>query len=288
MQLPFFKAQGTGNDYIYLDCRTGHTPLPGDLPALARDLSRRRYAVGADGIIVLAPPLLCDADATMRIFNADGSEGEMCGNGVRCAAEYLYCSAPQAERKTTYQIDTLKAGRKSVKRLGAGVWQAGMGRFSAQAAALPAVGLGPGPLTRVSLVAAGQTWQVACISMGNPHCVVEWGPDAPPTGRMLAQLGPLFEKHPAFPKGINTEFVQRRSPNRLCVTVWERGSGATLSCGTGACAAVAAMVLRGHCRRGQAVRVSLPGGELGVTVQRDDTVLLAGAAKIVYSGTVEV
>ena len=282
MQLNFTKMHGTGNDYIYLDCR--RTGLPARVRAWAVELSRRHFSVGADGIICVCPPATPGAEATMRMFNADGSEGKMCGNGVRCVAEFLYTHGLP---KDSLEIDTL-SGRKTLRRLGAGQWQAEMGRFSALAADLPAVGVGEGPLIHLALDAAGKTWDAAGISMGNPHCVVPWPDEEVPTGGALAAIGPAFEHHPAFPERTNTEFVYQYSPTRVKMRVWERGSGETLACGTGACATVAALALRGLCPRETPVTVELLGGELQITVLADDRVLLAGPAETAFTGTVEV
>ncbi|MDD4849573.1 MAG: diaminopimelate epimerase [Gemmiger sp.] len=285
MQLSFTKMQGAGNDYIYLDCRA--TGLPAGVPGWSQKLSARHFSVGADGIICICPPTLPGGDATMRMFNADGSEGKMCGNGVRCVAEFLYTHGLPHD---TLQIDTA-AGRKVLQRLRPGYWQADMGRFSAMAADVPAVGLGAGPLCRVPLTVAGTSWEVSCISMGNPHCVVVWPADsgAPlPTGGALAEIGPAFEHAAAFPEGINTEFVQQQSPTSLVMRVWERGSGETLACGTGACATVAAMVLRGACPRDTPVEVHLLGGVLSITVKPEDTVWMAGPAAVAFTGQAEV
>lgn len=282
MKLEFTKMQGTGNDYIYLDCR--YSGVPADAARLAVQLSRRRFSVGADGLICIAPPQLADGDATMVMFNADGSEGAMCGNGIRCVAEYLYTHGVQ---KDLIELDTRQAGRKTLYRVGEHRWRAGMGRFSTRASDLPAVGLGTGPLLEVPLVAAGQSWQVGCVSMGNPHCVI-FCRETPPAGAQLAAWGAALEHHPAFPQGINVEFVQAQSPASLSVAVWERGSGATLACGTGACAAAVIGVLRGYCPRGTSIEVHLPGGALTVQVLQDDTVLLTGPAETVFWGSVEV
>lgn len=283
MKLQFTKLQGCGNDYIYLDCRSAG--LPGEAAAWSVRLSHRRFGVGADGLICICPPLLADGDAAMRIFNADGSEGRMCGNGVRCVAQYLYTHGVP---RPTIRIDTPAAGRKTLQRLGEGLWQADMGRLSARAADLPAVGFGEGPLLRLPLAAAGQSWDAACISMGNPHCVVFWPDENLPAGAALAALGPAFERHPAFPQGVNTEFIRPEGPTRLRMRVWERGSGETWACGTGACAAAAAMALRGMAPRNAPIEAVLPGGTLTVTVREDDTVLLAGPAVEVFTGEVEV
>lgn len=284
MQLQFTKMHGCGNDYIYLDCR--ETGLPADVAAWSVRLSRRHFSVGADGIICICPPLTPDGDATMRMFNADGSEGKMCGNGVRCVAQYLYTHGVEKE---VLEIDTLKAGRKTLRRTGEGLWQADMGRFDADPAALPAVGLGAGPLVHAPLQAAGQVWDVAGISMGNPHCVIEWPDlDTLPTGAALAAIGPEFEHHAAFPEGVNTEFVYVKDPTHLVMRVWERGSGETFACGTGTCATVSALVLRGVCPRNVPVSVELLGGVLEITVCEDDTVLMSGPAEVAFTGVAEV
>lgn len=282
MQLSFTKMHGAGNDYIYLDCRA--SGLPQRVAEWSVQLSRRHFSVGADGIICICPPATPGADAAMRMFNADGSEGLMCGNGVRCVAEFLYTHGLP---KDTLEIDT-QAGRKTLRRLGEGLWQADMGRFSAMAADLPAVNVGEGPLVHVALSAAGKTWDAACVSMGNPHCVIQWPDEEVPTGNALAAIGPAFEHHTVFPDRTNTEFVYVYSPDRVKMRVWERGSGETLACGTGACATVAALVLRGVCPRGTPVAVELLGGTLQITVLDDDRVRMAGPAEVAFTGTAEV
>lgn len=282
MKLSFTKMQGAGNDYIYLDCR--EQGLPPQAGQWAARLSRRHFSVGADGLICIAPPQLADADATMVMYNADGSQGAMCGNGVRCVAEYLHTHGVQKDR---IELDTPGAGRKTLYRVAPHVWRAGMGRFSARAQDIPAEGLGAGPLLDLPLVAAGRAWRVNCLSMGNPHCVVLCR-EAPPEGLELAVWGRALAEHPAFPQGANVEFVRQEGPRALAVTVWERGSGATLACGTGACAAAAALVLRGDCPREEEIEVSQPGGRLQVQVLADDTVLLTGPAHTVFEETVEI
>ena len=279
MTIYFTKMQAAGNDYLYIDCR--RTGLPADAAALAVRLSRRRFSVGADGVIYLCPSLLADGDATMRIFNADGTEGAMCGNGVRCVAEYLYTHGLHRE---TLRIDTPQAGRKLLRRVGPHLWQAEMGRFTAQAAQFPVIGLGRGLLLQRTLIAAGQNFTVDCISVGNPHCVILC--ESLPAPAQLSVWGPAIEKHPAFPGGVNVEFVRPVSSARLQVSVWERGSGATLACGTGACAAAAAMVLRSLCPRETPIEIDLPGGTLTVRAATDDTLTLTGPVETVFEGKI--
>ena len=284
MKLSFTKMQGCANDYIYLDCRT--SGVPEDIAALSQRLSRRHFSIGADGIICICPPLTADGDATMRMFTADGSEGKMCGNGVRCVAQFLYTHGVP---KDVIEIDTLMAGRKTLHRKGEGLWQAEMGHFSAMADTLPAVGLGAGPLVHAPLTAAGKAWDAACISTGNPHCIIEWPDcDTLPTGHALAAIGPEFEHHPAFPEGVNTEFVYIESPTSVVMRVWERGSGETWACGTGTCATVAALTELGVCPAGEDVHVQLRGGELTIRVLPGKQLLMTGAAETVCEGTTEV
>mgnify|MGYP000353125971 CR=1 FL=1 len=180
MKLNFTKMQGAGNDYIYIDCRAAG--LPPDAAAWAVQLSRRHFSVGADGVIYLCPPLRADGDAVMRMFNADGSEGVMCGNGVRCAAEFLYT---HGVRRDCIRIDTPSAGQRVLHRVGDGLWQVEMGRFTAAPDAVGAVGLGGGPLLDVPLCAGGRAWRVHCVAVGNPHCVL-FTHEPPPTGAELA------------------------------------------------------------------------------------------------------
>ena len=199
MKLSFTKMQGCANDYIYLDCRT--SGVPEQIAALSERLSRRHFSIGADGIICICAPVTAGADAMMRIFNADGSEGKMCGNGIRCVAEWLYT---HGVAKPKLAIDTL-SGLKTVARMGEGLWQVEMGAYTAMAAALPAVNMGEGPLVDLPLEVEENLWRVTCISVGNPHCVTI----VPEVDSLkLEQIGPGFEHHENFPERINTEFVQ--------------------------------------------------------------------------------
>lgn len=279
MELRFTKMQGCGNDYIYLDCRT--QSVPREIAALAERLSRRHLSVGADGIICICPAETPGADAKMRIFNADGSEGKMCGNGIRCVAQWLREHDAACAEKEMLRIDSL-SGQKTLERQPDGQWRVSMGRYSTRAADLPAVGMGEGPLIGLPLTAGGQTWRVTCVSMGNPHCValVENA-----EALRLEDLGPGFEKHACFPEGVNTEFVQRIGPTRLKMRVWERGSGETWACGTGACAAAAALVEQGLCPPEQEIEVRLRGGVLTIRIGREKDVWMTGPARTVYEGT---
>ncbi len=279
MKLSFTKMQGCANDYIYLDCRTAG--VPENIAVLAQNLSRRHFSIGADGIICICAPVTAGADAMMRIFNADGSEGKMCGNGIRCVAEWLYTHGTE---KPKLEIDTL-SGLKTIARMGEGLWQVEMGAYSTLPADLPAVNMGEGPLVDKALTVEGRTWQVTCISVGNPHCVTV----VEDVDRLkLEEIGPAFEHHANFPERINTEFVQVIDPTHLKMRVWERGSGETWACGTGTCATVSALTELGICPAGEDVHVQLRGGELTIRVLLGQQLLMTGAAETVCEGTTEV
>ena len=279
MKLSFTKMQGCANDYIYLDCRTGG--VPENIVELSQKLSRRHFSIGADGIICICAPATAGADGRMRIFNADGSEAQMCGNGIRCVAEWLYTHGVE---KPVLTIDT-GSGTKTVARKGAGLWQVEMGAYSTRAADLPAVNMGADPLVDKPLTVEGKNWQVTCISVGNPHCVTVV-PDV--DSLKLEEIGPAVEHHPNFPERINTEFVQVVDAAHLKMRVWERGSGETWACGTGTCATVAALTELGICRPGEDVQVQLRGGVLTIRVLPGSQLLMTGAAETVCEGFTEV
>ena len=279
MKLSFTKMQGCANDYIYLDCRA--SGVPADIAALAQRLSARHFSVGADGIICICAPVTPGADGRMRIFNADGSEAQMCGNGVRCVAEWLYTHGVE---KPVLTIDT-NSGVKRISRQGAQLWQVEMGAYSTLPADLPAIHMGEGPLVDQPLTVEGKVWKVTCISVGNPHCVtVVEDVDS----LKLEAIGPAFEHHANFPERINTEFVQVVDATHLKMRVWERGSGETISCGTGTCASVVAAVLNGFCKRGEEVEVQIRGGKLYDTYLANGEVQMKGPATTVFDGEIDV
>ena len=220
----------------------------------------------------------------MRIFNADGSEAQMCGNGIRCVAEWLHVHEPACAAKPVLKIDT-RSGQKTLTRMGEELWQVEMGAYSTRAADLPAVNMGEGPLVRCPLTVDGKNWEVTCISVGNPHCVT-LVPEV--DGLKLEAIGPAFESHPNFPERINTEFVEFVDRTHLKMRVWERGSGETWACGTGTCATVAALVEQGLCPAGEDVHVALRGGELTIRVLPGRQLLMTGAASTVYEAVIEV
>lgn len=260
----FTKMQGLGNDYLYLNCLEG---APEDLPGLAIRLSDRHFGVGGDGIICIGPGKT--GDFSMEMYNADGSRGAMCGNGIRCVGKYVYDKG--LTRKTCLTIDT-DAGPRLVELEVRG------GR-----AVRVSVDMGV-PVVKPGMdVAAGEeTFRLYPVEVGNPHGVVFC---QEPAAVPLEQVGPVLER--LFPGGINVEFAAPRGQDRLEVRVWERGSGITLACGTGACAALAAAVKTGRCARQCAVR--LPGGVLDLDWDRDSGHMrMTGPAVTVFEGEVEI
>ena len=277
--LSFTKMQGCGNDYIYIDCFRQQVADPA---ALAVRLSHRHKGIGGDGVILICPSEV--ADARMRMFNLDGSEGAMCGNGVRCVAKYVYDQG--GGRKKELRIET-RSGIKTC-RIGKEDGQAAlvtvdMGEAGFAPAAVPVLLPGERVVGRRVRVAGGE-YGITCVSMGNPHCVVLGGD---PDGLDLAAIGPKFEHDPLFPQGVNTEFVQVVDPHTLKMRVWERGSGETMACGTGACASVAAAISNGYCPAGEDITVRLRGGELTIRVE-GSRVWMTGEAVTVFTGTVEI
>jgi len=278
--LRFAKLHGTANDFIYVDAREG---FPGDPARLAPRLCDRRRGIGADGLILVERARTGDADCRMVIHNADGTRAEMCGNGIRGLAKFVHdhglVHADPLRVETDAGIKFLHAevvgGRVERVTVDMGVpdWD---GR------AIPVAA--DGEVIERPLEVAGRAWRVTCVSMGNPHCVVFVDED--PATLTLPDLGPRFEHHRFFPRRVNTEFVRVLGPSRLAMRVWERGSGETMACGTGACAAAVAAARTG--RSGRQVTVVLPGGELEIDWRPDDRVLMAGDAVEVFEGRVEV
>ena len=272
----FVKMQGAGNDYIYFDCFEGE---PEDIPALAVRLSDRHKGIGGDGLVLICRSDV--ADAKMRMFNADGSEGNMCGNAIRCVGKYLYdenvCRKEELSVETKSGIKYLRLYTENgkVKRV-----RVDMGKADFDPKSLPVLLEGEAVDRPVKI--AGGLHRITCVSMGNPHCVLFEDPD----GADLERIGPLFENAPLFPERVNTEFVKVIGKNALKMRVWERGSGETMACGTGACAAAAAACACGKCDAAQDILVQLRGGDLVIHV--GETVFMTGEAEKVFSGEVEI
>ncbi|MDX2229103.1 MAG: diaminopimelate epimerase [Leptolyngbyaceae cyanobacterium bins.349] len=277
MEIQFTKYHGLGNDFILVDNRSSATPKL--TPEQAVKLCDRHFGVGADGVI-FALPSQADTDYTMRIFNSDGSEPEMCGNGIRCLAKFIadidVVSAPHA-----YRIATL-AGVISPKLEPTGLITVDMGEPRLLAAEIPTtLGQPDQQVIDYPLDVAGETWAVTCVSTGNPHCITFVDDVA---AIPLEHIGAQFETHLAFPKKTNTEFIQVVRSDYLKMRVWERGAGITLACGTGACASLVAAVLTG--RSDRRATVELPGGCLQIEWSASDNHLyMTGPAEQVFSGS---
>ncbi len=272
----FVKMHGAGNDYIYFDCLGEEIPDP---ESAAVRLSDRHKGIGGDGIVLICPSAV--ADAKMRMFNADGSEGKMCGNAIRCVGKYLYDSG--AVRKEELKIETLSGIKRLKLNLSGGKVvsvRVDMGPAEFDAAKIPVLLDGEKVIGREVAIAGGRH-RITCVSMGNPHCVVFEDPDVVE----IEKIGPLFENASIFPDRVNTEFVKLLGENKLKMRVWERGSGETMACGTGACATAAAAVALGLCDAGEDILLVLRGGELVINV--GETVYMTGPAETVFTGEVE-
>lgn len=279
MELRFSKMHGLGNDYVYVDCTQEKLPHPEEI---AKRISDRRFGIGSDGLILICPSE--KADFEMRMFNADGSEGRMCGNGIRCVGKYVYDHG--LTEKTDLEIDT-KSGIKHLKLVtedGKVTFvEVQMGKASLRPKDIP-VETDYDDFISQPMLVGGEAYLVTCVSMGSPHAVIFSDEiDTLP----LERIGPLFEHHEKFPERINTEFVQVIDRNTLNMRVWERGSGETFACGTGACASVVAAVLNGHCDYDSEVTVQLQGGNLLITYLQDGSVIMKGPAAHVFDGIME-
>lgn len=273
--MKFTKMHGIGNDYVYVNGFEEQIDQPADI---ARAVSDRHFGVGSDGLILILPSTR--ADFRMRMFNADGSEAQMCGNGIRCLAKYVYDHG--LTTRTTFQVETLAGILELQLFPKSGVVEqvrVNMGEPRLERAQIPMHGPA-GRVLQEPLVVHGQTFEVTAVSMGNPHCVVFV--DDPQTFE-VASWGPHFEHHPAFPEGVNTEFVRVIDAQTFSMRVWERGSGETLACGTGASAVAVACHLTG--RTGRRVTGHLLGGSLELEWSATDNhVYMTGPAVEVFQG----
>lgn len=277
MAIEFTKYHGLGNDFILIDNRSSSLPVL--TPEQGIKLCDRHFGIGADGVI-FALPGENGTDYTMRIFNSDGSEPEMCGNGIRCLAGFLADLEGESRIKDSYRIHTL-AGVITPQLISGGQVKVDMGLPKLLAGEIPTT-LAPAQEKVISqpLEVAGKTWDVTCVSMGNPHCITFVEDVA---AIELETIGSKFEHHPAFPQRINTEFIQVVHRDHLKMRVWERGAGITLACGTGACASLVAGVLTGKCDR--TATIELPGGPLQIEWSEvDQRVYMTGPAERVFTG----
>ena len=272
----FTKMHGIGNDYVYVDCFEQSVDDPG---ALAPAIADRHCGVGADGLILVMPSDV--AGVRMRMFNADGSEAEMCGNGIRCVAKYAWdhgrCRANPMAVETQGGIKTIQLQLGDGDTVSAATVD--MGEPILRGPDIP-VAIDADPVVDAPLQAAGQSLAMTCVSMGNPHAVI-YVEDAPAVD--LGHIGPIIETDPLFPQRVNVHFVQVHSPDVVTMRTWERGSGMTLACGTGASAVCVAGVLTGC--SGRSITAHLPGGDLLLEWRESDNrVYMTGPATEVFTG----
>ena len=275
----FTKMEGLGNDYVYVNCLEETVDNPS---SLAQIVSDRHFGIGSDGLILIRPS--AKADFFMEMFNADGTRSEMCGNGIRCVGKYVYDHG--LTDKTELTVNTL-AGIKNlslhVEDGKVATVTVDMGAPILDPALIP-VDAENSPVVREAIAVAGATYEMTCVSMGNPHAVVFVDSL---DGFPLEDVGPAFEFHPVFPNRVNAEFIQVLGRGETRMRVWERGTGETLACGTGACASVVACILNGL--TDDEVTVHLLGGDLRIRWDRDaNHVFMTGPATTVFEGTIEV
>lgn len=283
--MKFTKMHGCGNDYVYVNCFTETVEDPG---AVAKLVSDRHFGIGSDGLILIKPSEV--ADFEMAMYNADGSRGEMCGNGIRCVAKYVYDFG--LTDKTSISVETLAGikyldltvenGKVEKVRVNMGAPILTPAEIPVDPSLFPAAGE---QIVSQPLKVAGKEYKATCVSMGNPHDVIFMEEDVRDLD--LEKIGPDFEHHQAFPKRTNTEFVNVIDETHLRMRVWERGSGETLACGTGTCATVVAAVLNGLTK--DAVDVELLGGSLHIEWDREaNLVYMTGPATVVYNGEIDI
>lgn len=280
-QMKFTKMHGAGNDYIYVNCFQEQIH---NRSAVARFISDRHFGIGSDGLICIEPSDV--ADFKMDMYNADGSQGRMCGNATRCVAKYV-CDNGMTD-KDEIALETLSGIKyiKVTKENGrVKTAQVNMGAPILRPADIPVRFEGETAVGR-QMTVGGQDYTVTCVSMGNPHCVTV----IDSVDKLeIEKIGPLFENDPLFPDRVNTEFIERVSPGEFKMRVWERGSGETLACGTGACASAVAMILNGECRKDEDIKVTLRGGVLTIRWDsRTNDVFMTGPAETVFTGEIDI
>jgi len=278
--MKFTKMQGAGNDYVYVNCFAEQVENP---EQLSIKVSNRNFGIGSDGLILIMPT--ANADVRMRMFNADGSESEMCGNGIRCVAKYAYDHGLVAKKEITAEtgagILTLQLfadGRNKVEKV-----RVNMGAPRLTRAEIPMLGDGPERVVSAPLNILHTTFQITCVSMGNPHCVIFVDDVA---NFQVEKYGPLIENHELFPRRTNVEFIQIISRTEVRQRTWERGAGETLACGTGASAVCVAGVLNGL--TDNKIINHLSGGDLELEWAADGNVYMTGPAVEVFSGEIDI
>lgn len=278
--MKFTKMQGIGNDYIYVNCFEEKVDDP---EKVSRIVSDRHFGIGGDGLVLIMPS--DKADFRMRMFNADGSEGNMCGNATRCIGKYVYDNG--LTNKTELTLET-KSGIKYLtlypENGKVNTVLVNMGKAALKPADIPISREGDSFINK-PITVLGAEVPITAVSMGNPHAVT-FVDDV--DGLELEKIGPAFENHPLFPERVNTEFIKVLDSHTIQMRVWERGSGETWACGTGACAAAVASVENGYFKHGEEITVKLRGGDLFITYNDDGTVLMRGSAKTVFTGEIDI
>ena len=278
--MKFTKMQGIGNDYVYVNC---FEETVADPERVSEIISNRHFGIGADGLVLIMPS--DKADFRMRMFNADGSEGNMCGNATRCIGKFVYDN--HLTDKTSITLET----RSGIKKLTlypengkVKTVLVDMGKAVLKPADIP-MNVSGDTFINKPITVDGKEVFITAVSMGNPHAVT-YVDDV--DSLELEKIGPSFENHPLFPERVNTEFIKILDENTMQMRVWERGSGETWACGTGACAATAASVLNGYFPHDKEITVKLRGGDLFITYKSDGTVLMRGPAETVFTGEIDV
>ena len=282
MKMEFSKMHGCGNDYVYVNCMEKEVPNPG---AVSEYVSHRRFGIGSDGLILIMPS--DKADFRMRMFNADASEGKMCGNGIRCVAKYVYDKG--LTDKTTFTVETLSGIKTINVTLKDGKVEEAtveMGKPLFKCTDIPMISDHFVFVDQGLVIAEDVVYNGTAVFTGTPHFVT-FVDDVDSLD--LEKLGPLFEHHKLFPEGVNTEFVQVIDKNTVKFRVWERGSGETWACGTGACAvAVTCVTLNNAGKRGEELTVIAKGGVLKITYAKDDSIIMKGPATLVFDGVIDI
>ena len=277
--MKFTKMQGIGNDYVYVNCFEENIESP---EKISEFISDRHFGIGADGLVLIMPS--DKADFRMRMFNADGSEGMMCGNASRCIGKYVYDNGLTS--KTEISLET-KSGVKYLKLfLKDGLVdtvEVDMGKAVLKPADIPMTAEGETFINKPVEI-NGKMYNITAVSMGNPHCVIF---TSDTDNLNLEKIGPLFENHRLFPERVNTEFAEIIDSHTIKMRVWERGSGETWACGTGACATAVAAVLCGYCNRDEEISLLLRGGKLSITYKCDGSVMMRGPAAKVFDGDID-
>lgn len=279
MKINFTKMHGIGNDYVYVDGVKEKITNPN---AFSEYISDRHFGIGADGLVMILPSE--SADFKMRMFNADGSEGKMCGNATRCIGKFVYEKGYTSKTELTLEtLSGIKHLKLDVQNDQVCSVEVDMGKAILSPKQIP-ICSELDEYVNQPFKLGDHTYHITCVSMGNPHAVTFCDEI---DSLDLEKIGPEFEFNPLFPERINTEFVQVIDSKTVKMRVWERGSGETWACGTGACAVAVACVLNGYCKQGEEITVKLRGGDLKITYKEDGSVLMKGPATTVFEGTID-